>query len=132
MSRPPKARGELVEIQFLLEAAGRGLVVAKPWGDNLPFDFLVGRGTRYHRVQVRSTQNRKHRGYQLATMHGRNRAYTVDEADFFAAYVIPEKTWYLIPVKAFSPKKGFVLFPRQSRSHGQFEGFREAWQLLEP
>ncbi|HEV8525329.1 MAG TPA: group I intron-associated PD-(D/E)XK endonuclease, partial [Terriglobales bacterium] len=61
----PKAQGELAEIRFLLKAASQGLVVAKPWGDNLPFDFLVGRGSRYFRVQVKSSAARHCRGYHL-------------------------------------------------------------------
>ncbi|HYX69217.1 MAG TPA: group I intron-associated PD-(D/E)XK endonuclease [Terriglobales bacterium] len=129
---PPKARGELAEIRFLLEAAARGLVVAKPWGDNLPYDFVVGGGRRWLRVQVKSTLHRVYRGYQMATMHRRKvRGYTVRDIDFLAAYVIPAQTWYLIPVKAFTGKLAIVLFPsRRPTRGGRFERYKEAWDLL--
>jgi len=129
---PPKARGELVEIRFLLQAAARGLVVAKPWGDNLPFDFVVGRGRRWLRVQVKSTMHRVYRGYQLITMHrSKGRGYTARDTDFLAAYVIPDDAWYLIPVEAWTGKLAIVLFPRLRPTRGgRFEQYREAWDLL--
>lgn len=129
---PPKARGELAEIRFLLEAAARRLVVAKPWGDNLPFDFLVGRAGKYYRVQVKSTLHRVYRGYQMVTMHRRKgRGYTARDIDFLAAYVIPDDAWYVIPVKACTGKLALVLFPRRRPTRGgSFEKYREAWDLL--
>lgn len=119
-------------MRFLLEAATRGLVVAKPWGDNLPFDFVVGGGRRWLRVQVKSTLNRVHRGYQVITVHRRTgRGYTARDIDFLAAYVIPDDTWYLIPVGACTGKLALVVFPRKRPHHGgRFEPFKEAWHLL--
>lgn len=129
---PPKVRGELAEIRFLLEAAARGLVVAKPWGDNLPFDFVVGRGRRWFRVQVKSASTRHSRGYHLSCFRpAGHRAYRTDELEFIAAYVVPERTWYVIPVRALAPRKTIVLFPsRRPTRGGRFEPFKEAWHLL--
>ena len=129
---PPKARGELAEIRFLLEAAARGLVVAKPWGDNLPYDFVVGGGRRWLRVQVKSASTRHSRGYHLSCFRpAGHRAYRTDELDILAAYVVPEQTWYLLPVRAFAPRKTLVLFPGQQPTRGgRFERFKEAWDLL--
>ena len=88
-----KNQGELAEILFLHKAASQGLVVAKPWGDNLPFDFVVGmRKGRFVRVQVKSTARRYQRGYRVkCTRTGDQKRYRVGEIDFLAAYVIPEK-----------------------------------------
>lgn len=129
---PPKARGELAEIRFLLAAATRRLVVAKPWGDNLPFDFLVGRGRRWFRLQVKSTSTRHSRGYHVSCFRpAGHRAYRTDELDFLAAYVVPEGTWYVIPVRALALRKTIVLFPRQRPTRGgRFEKYKEAWDLL--
>ncbi len=129
---PPKARGELAEIRFLLEAAARGLVVAKPWGDNLPFDFVVGRGRRWFRVQVKSASTRHCRGYHVSCFRpAGHRAYRADEMDFLAACVVPERTWYVIPVRALASRKTIVLFPsRRPTRGGRFERFKEAWHLL--
>lgn len=129
---PPKARGELAEIRFLLEAAHRGLVVAKPWGDNLPYDFVVGGGRHWFRVQVKSASTRHSRGYHLSCFRpAGHRAYRADELDFLAAYVVPERTWYVLPVRAFAPRKTLVLFPRRPPARGgRFEQYKEAWDLL--
>ena len=129
---PPKARGELAEIRFLLEAAARGLVVTKPWGDNLPYDFVVGRGRRWSRVQVKSASTRHSRGYHVSCFRpAGHRAYRADELDFLAAYVVPEGTWYVIPVRALASRKTIVLFPsRRPTRGGKFETYKEAWDLL--
>jgi hypothetical protein len=134
MSRfSPKARGELVEIQFLLKAASRGLVVAKPWGDTLPFDFLVGRGQRFHRVQVKSASALHCRGgYHVCCSHAANkRPYTRRHTDFLAALIIPEQVWYIIPLSALRRRKTVTVYPRRLPSPGSLEHFLEAWELLE-
>ncbi len=126
-----KLQGELAEILFLHKAASQGLVVARPWGDSLPFDFLVGtRGGPFHRVQVKSTGVRHYHGYRVMCLRsaGRKR-YRVGEIDFLAAYVIPEEAWYVIPVRAFVPRTAIVLFPSLP-TRRRYERYREAWHLL--
>lgn len=126
----PKARGELAGIRFLLKAACLNLVVAKPWGDNLPFDFLVGRGKRFYRVQVKSASARHCRGYHVCCFRpGGRRAYTSRDADFLAAYIVPERAWYVIPIPVLRSRKTIVVFPRRPAARG-LELYREAWHLL--
>ncbi len=133
MSHSRKAHGELEEIRFLLEASSHGLVVAKPWGDSLPYDFLVGRRGRFYRVQVKSSRYRRYRAYQVITTHRRTaRGYSAHELDFLAAYVVPSKAWYVIPARALRRRRAIYLYPRQRPAvgNGLYEGYREAWQLL--
>jgi|ERR1041385_572968 hypothetical protein len=127
----PKGRGELAEIRFLLAAASRGLTVAKPWGDNLPFDFLVGRDGRYLRVQVKSTTQRlgATRFAVNCDRPGRKRAYTAREIDVLVAYVFPEDAWFVIPVRALGPIRRISVSSRAS-SKGRFDRFHEAWHHL--
>ncbi len=129
----PKTRGELAELLFMYTAASHGLVVAKPWGDDLPFDVLVSSGGPFLRIQVKCTSVRHSRGYHLSCFRpaGR-RSYTAREIDFLAACVIPERTWYLLPIRALGSRKTVVLFPRRTPAHGwaRFERYREAWHLL--
>jgi hypothetical protein len=40
-------------MQFMVAAAGRGFVVAKPYGDNKRYDLIVDVGRRMWRVQVK-------------------------------------------------------------------------------
>lgn len=131
--RRPKAQGELAELVFMCRAASEGLVVAKPWGDNLPFDFLVGNKPPYFRVQVKCTSVRHCRGYHLSCFRpASRRTYTRRQIDFLAAYVIPRQIWYVIPVRALRRRKTIALFPTRPPTRGpaRFEKYREAWRLL--
>ena len=50
-----KRQGELSELAFVYKAASLGFIVAKPYGDNERYDFVVDSGQRLWRVQVKST-----------------------------------------------------------------------------
>jgi len=58
------------------------------------------------------------------------RPITPDEADFLAAYVAPERAWYIVPVRAFWPANHLSLYPQNEKSEGKWEKYREAWELL--
>jgi len=58
------------------------------------------------------------------------RSLMPDEADFLAAYVAPERAWYIVPVRAFAPANHLSLYPQVKNSEGKWEKFREAWHLL--
>ncbi len=62
---------------------------------------------------------------------GRAVAYTADEIDFLAVYIIAEDTWFIIPVRAFTPLRSFCLYPRGTLDGGRYEQYREAWWLFE-
>jgi hypothetical protein len=134
-----KERGEWVEAQFIAEALRRGYTVLKPWGDSQPFDVALSFGKRIVRVQVKSTSYRVGTGYrcQLRTnFHGRQ--YTLKQLEFFASYVLPQKTWYLIPAWVlFNGRReptSPMLFPMQPHKPNiyRYERYREAWLLLRP
>ena len=127
----PKAKGELAEIHFLLAAASQGLIVAKPWGDNQPFDFLVGRDGRFLRVQVKSTTRRlgASRYSVNCSRPARRGPYTAWEIDILAAYVFPEKAWFIIPVQALGDVRNISVSNRP-KSKGRFDRFLEAWHYL--
>lgn len=125
-----KKQGELVEILFVHKATSLGLVVAKPWGESLPYDFVVGRKGHWHTVQVKSTTVRHCQGYRVMCLRSAGRkAYRRGDMDFLAAYVIPEQAWYVIPVRAFAPRTAIVLFPNLPPRR-RYERYREAWHRL--
>lgn len=132
-----KERGEWVELQFMAAAASRGYHVLKPWGDSLPYDVAIDQSGNLMRVQVKSSSVRNGTGYfcQFRRNALAKHPYTVDEVDLFAAYIIPENTWYLIPaVVILKPtrKVGLTVYPvtalKQDRY--KYERYREAWGLL--
>ncbi len=127
----PKVRGELAEIKFLLAAASRGFTVAKPWGDSLPFDFLVGNNGRYLRVQVKSTRRRLGRSrYNVhCNRPSGNRPYTSRQIDVLVAYVVPEDKWFVIPVREIGNIVQFSVSCRPG-SRGRLDRFLDAWHIL--
>jgi hypothetical protein len=134
-----KERGEWVEACFMADAMRHGYKVLKPWGDSLPFDIALHFGSRIVRVQVKSTSNRYGTGYlcQFKPNYFSD-PYTLDQLDFFAAYVITQNTWYLIPapvvLRGEVTKKALMLFPMEPEKRGRYlyESYREAWPLLRP
>jgi hypothetical protein len=124
-----KRDGEQAEAAFLNKATGLGLSVAKPWGDSERYDLIVDSGRRLWRVQVKSTRYIGERRFSI-TARGCTAAYTEDEIDFLAAYIVPLDLWYVVPVKAFAPRKCLRFYPEGENSVGQYEKYREAWWLM--
>jgi PD-(D/E)XK endonuclease len=134
-----KERGEWVELRFMAEAMYNRYKVSKPWGDSSAFDVGVESGRRILRVQVKSTANRTGTGYlcQFKPNATKKQDYTLQQIDFFAAYVIPQDRWYIIPAKVIlgaSRKHAIMLCPMQPRKKDRYsyELYREAWPLMLP
>jgi PD-(D/E)XK endonuclease len=130
---PPKLKGELGELDFLRKAMGMGMIVSKPWGDSYRYDFVVDCEGRLSRTQVRSTEYRSWRSYGVhACVHVRKRAVplTPKDIDVLVAYISTRDIWYILPVKAFSPRTALAFYPDGTRKGGTFERFREAWWVL--
>ena len=121
-----KKLGEQAEAAFLNKATSLGLSVAKPWGDSERYDLIVRSGRRLWRVQVKSTRYVGERRFSI-TARGCTAAYTEEEIDILAVYIVPLDIWYLIPVKAFAPRKCLRFYPEGKNSRGRYEKYREAW-----
>ena len=123
----------------MADAMRHGYKVLKPWGDSQPFDVALCFGRRIVRVQVKSTSNRYSTGYLCQFKPNYfSQPYSLDQLDFFAAYVIPQNTWYLVPAKVvlggIQNKVGLMLHPMQpmKKNRYRYESYREAWPLLTP
>ena len=68
--------------------------------------------------------------------HKKKRDYSLKEIDLFAAYVIPEDAWYLIPaVLLLGARRRFMaalcpVSPPAKKASYCYECYREAWNLL--
>ena len=134
MSPNPKLVGERAECAFMFQALSRGLAVAKPFGDSCAYDAIVDRGPsrqkRLVRVQVRSTNVPNSCCFRVGCrLQGDSRAFTTDDIDFLAAWVIPYDAWYIIPARTL-PTNEVKLFPHVPKSTSRTERYREAWHLL--
>jgi len=87
------------------------------------------------RVQVKcSTQlcNGLYRINAHRRANGRAVPYLPGEIDFFAAYIVPEDTWYIIPLHAARGVTSLLFRRRRDRRPGLYDAYREAWPLLRP
>ena len=133
-----KQRGEWVELQFMATAAQRHFAISKPWGDTQAYDVGIEHLPNFLRVQVKSTTVRSGAGYRCQFMpnHNNKRDYSLDEIDVFAAYVIPEDAWYLIPAVLLLGKRRRCMamlcpvVPPKKKACYCYERYREAWTLL--
>jgi hypothetical protein len=92
----PKQLGEIAEAEFIAKAIGLGFVVAKPWGDSEPYDFIVNARWNFWRVQVKSAHRIGEDGtYSFRPHDHAQRSYTAEEIDALVAYAKPEKAWYV-------------------------------------
>jgi len=133
-----KQRGEWVELQFMAQAARRRFAISKPWGDTQAFDVGIGHRLNFLRVQVKSTTVRSGAGYRCQFMpnHQKKHDYSLDEIDLFAAYVIPEDVWYLIPAVLLLGKRRRCMamlcpvVPPAKKACYRYECYRESWSML--
>lgn len=136
--RTLKQRGEWVELQFMALAARHCFAVSKPWGDTQAYDVGIEYEANSLRVQVKSTTARSGAGYRcmFKPNHLKKRDYSLDQIDLFAAYVIPEDAWYLIPAVLLLGQRRRtmailcpVVTPAKKACYC-YERYREAWHLL--
>ncbi len=115
----------------MVEAAARGLHLLRPYGDSARFDFVVTRGARFRRVQVRATSVLSNGSYQCNCASGKaRRPYSSRQIDFLAVYIVPCDTWYIIPARVLGRRISISFSPHKPNSRCRYEKFREAWDLL--
>lgn len=129
-----KRRGELSELAFAYRAASEGFGVAKPYGDSRRYDCIVDSGHRLWRVQVKSSTYIRNGLYRVnACRHTGRRSvcYQPSEIDFLAAYIIPEATWFILPIEAILGRKTIYFAKAGDLKRQDLYGeYREAWRLL--
>jgi PD-(D/E)XK endonuclease len=130
-----KRQGELSELAFVYKAASLGFIVARPYGDNERYDFVVDSGQRLWRVQVKSTSYLRHECYRvlvLRHLRGHTVSYQPSEVDFLAAHVIPEEAWFVLPIRAIGSRPVLTLArsPSARRRPRLWDTYREAWHLF--
>ena len=141
MRKNPKRRGEMGEISFLHRATDLGFRVSKPFGDSDPYDFIVDNGRRRWLVQVKSSgklcaKNVYHVNAGRHVYAGRHAVsrlvpYLPEEIHFLAVLIVPEDTWYIIPVQALDGRVSLRIHSPQHPKKGDFAPYAEAWHLLQ-
>ena len=122
-----KLRGEWAELRFMQRATERGFRVTKPWGETAPYDIATDHHGHFLRVQVKCTLYKRDNSYQCG-LTANHILYTPDQIDFFAAYVIPVDTFYILPLAATNHQPDICLSPH--RKNSKYSAYKEAWHLL--
>jgi hypothetical protein len=151
-----KRRGEISELAFALAAARQGFGISRPYGDSERYDIILDwshispvipnraegavRNLLYSsirprlvRVQVKSSTQLQYGLYRVNAhrrINGRAVPYTLAEIDFFAAYVIPEDSWFIFPLTHILGATAVTLSPKRRRKPHINNPYREAWHLL--
>ena len=154
-----KRRGEISELAFALAAARQGFGISRPYGDSERYDLILDSThlksvisteaerkraqwrdlllaparPRLIRVQVKSSTQLQCGLYRVNAhrrINGRAVPYTLAEIDFFAAYVIPEDSWFIFPLPHILGLTSLLLSPKKRRRPGLYDNYREAWPLL--
>ncbi len=151
--RDTKRCGEITELAFTLKAARLRFGVSHPFGDSERYDvildcrrdrltqldpygtYLADRARpRLIRVQVKATTQLVNGLYHVNThrrIQGRAVPYKLSEIDFIAAYVIPEDSWFILPLPHILGLTSILLSPKSRRKPGLYDNYREAWHLLQ-
>jgi hypothetical protein len=128
-----KRRGELSELAFVYKAASIGFAVAKPYGDSERYDFILDAASRLWRVQIKFTTQFLNGQYRLNAhrrIFGRAIAYLPSEIDFPVAHIIPEDTWYVIPLLCTEGCTSLFFPAKHSPRPSRFAPYHEAWHLF--
>ena len=135
-------RGDVSEMQFMIQASNRGFGVAKPIGNNERYDVILDAGRRrLLRVQVKGSNCWRDNGFSVDTCWRTSRGrepYTAEQIDFLVAVYSGRKAhgrqiWYVIPVRALGGRLNVKLYPfgtKRDGRHPPFEKYRGAWKLL--
>jgi hypothetical protein len=134
-----KQRGEWAELLFMARAAERGLTILRPWGDSSPYDVglvltrkILDNQRRqrpdFLRIQIKSTGCHHSAGAYKCHVDSNGVPYGINDLDFIAAYVIPVKVWYIIPLAATHGQSELLLAPHRPKS--KYARFKEAWHLF--
>jgi PD-(D/E)XK endonuclease len=128
-----KQLGEIAEAEFIAKAVGMGFVVAKPWGDSEPYDFIVNpkKSFIFWRVQVKSAHVVGADGGCSFRAHDHEqKSYSSENIDALVAYARPMKAWYVMPVKVVEELKSLMLYPESRGKRSRFERWREDWEIF--
>ena len=130
-----KALGTLFEQRFVLKCLEHGLHAFSPIEEGLPQDMLVmNHANEVLRVQIKGTKTPvkkwKTDRYKITAGTGNSskKAIDCDRIDIVVAHIDPD-IWYIVPCHELK-SVSMWLYPNAENSDGQYERFRDCWDLL--
>ena len=125
-----KTKGELSEAAVLFAFIKRGVLVATPHGDNQRYDLIAEIGNKLFRIQIKTARRGSSPGSiyfstRSVGYRGKQKRYTANEVDLFAAYDPATETTYVVPIAEAATSAGFTLRTSPS-ANGQTKGMHFA------
>lgn len=118
--------GAIAESRFVTECLERDFEPHLPTTP-MPWDFIVTCPAGVLKVQIKST-NHKNSTNTYAVNSSAHRDFMCDSIDVVGCYVMPEKTWWMIPRKEI---KGLTLklniLPNSKSKHKKYQ---ENWSIF--
>ena len=108
-------------------------MVAQPYGTSYRFDFIVQGGPNLWRMQIKSASQISGHLFSVSICRNKGRRalpYSESEIDFVAVYIIPEDTWYILPVREVVGRVCLLFRPKGYHRPDIYAHYREAWHLL--
>ena len=124
-----KIQGDNAELKFMLLSHELGHIISKPFGDNSKYDLIIDNGNDLEKIQIKSTSRKDTSSgmdcYNCLVCSGskQKQKYNEKDVDFIVIYVIPENTWYKIPVKEIKGKT-VKLYPHRQTQRNTYEKYR--------
>ena len=124
-----KTQGDNTELRFMLLSQELGHIISKPFGDNSKYDLIIDNGNDLEKIQIKSTSRKDTSSgmdcYNCLVCSGskQKEKYNEKDVDFIVIYVIPENTWYKIPVKEIKGKT-VKLYPHRQSQRNTYEKYR--------
>lgn len=118
----------------MTKATELGFRLARPVGDNAPYDIVLDVDGHFVSVQVKSTlfeaTNLKPGTFAASLFHinGPNHRYRPSDFDYVAIYCIPRDLWNIIPSVVAVRRQAIHVCPGDHLN--QYEHYREAWPTL--
>jgi PD-(D/E)XK endonuclease len=115
------------------KATSLGFALALPYGHIHRYDFILEGGSNLWRVQVKTTTVKSRGMYAVTICRHTNRErrpYTASEIDFVAVYILPEDSWFILPVREVVGRLCLRFRPKGYAGEDVHGHYREAWHLL--
>ncbi len=139
---PSKTSGTVWEYKFFSQVLDRGYDLFLPACEDTPVDCHVcnSAGTIY-RVQIKGTGELSKEGrpsktsfgrYKITASTGNGNKTPIDctKVDLLAAYIAPVNAWYLVPCLKLRGVSTWF-YPHIENSKGQYEKFRDNWEIFD-
>ena len=120
-----KQKGNLTELQCLVEFAKLGIKTSLPYGENCRYDFIIDINGHLLKVQSKTSHKLENgEGFEfkcesvvVTTTKPTSTKYSLNEIDFFAT--IDNDKCYLVPVEECGCRKTLrYVYPRNGQKKG--------------